>query len=115
MKQSTDNILITPPVYISLAEEVVARIPDHTWEDVKAAIITNIVDLMPSSVLEKLTNAPDDFDRAEEILDAFYLLPERKLDLIMDAFKIIGEDNTLYMLDALQLDKIQPPQDDQDS
>lgn len=115
MKQPKQETMITPPVYVSLAEEVIARIPDHTWEDVKTAIITNIVDLMPSTVLEQLTNSPDDFDRAEEILDAFYLLPERKLDLIIDAFKIIGEDNTLYMLDALQLDKIQPPQDDQTS
>lgn len=115
MEQPKQQTMITPAVYVSLAEEVVARIPDHTWEDVKAAVITNIVDLMPSTVLEQLTNSPDDFDRAEEILTEFYQLPERKLDLITDAFKIIGEENTLYMLDALQLDKIQPSQDDQAS
>lgn len=115
MKQSPKEIMITPPIYISLVEQVVARIPEHTWEDVRTAIITNIVDAMPSDILMQLTDAPDDFDRAEEILYDYYELPERKEDLIIDAFKILGEDNTLYMLDALQLEKIQAPQDDQDN
>ena len=115
MKQSEQQIMITPPVYMLLAEEVVARIPDHTWEDVRTAIITNIVDAMPSDIMIQLTDTPDDFDRAEEILYDYYELPERQLDLIIDAFKILGEENTLYMLDALQLEKIQAPQDDQDN
>ena len=107
--------MITPPVDVSLVDQVVARIPEHTCEDVRTAIITNIVDAMPSEILMQLTDAPDDFDRAEEILYDYYELPERKDDLIIDAFKILGEDNTLYMLDALQLEKIQAPQDDQDN
>ena len=107
--------MITPPIDVSLVDQVVARIPEHTWEDVRTAIITNIVDAMPSEILMQLTDAPDDFDRAEEILYDYYELPERKQDLIIDAFKILGEDNTLYMLDALQLEKIQAPQDDQDN
>ena len=70
---------------------------------------------MPADIRMQLTDAPDDFDRAEEILYDYYELPERKQDLIIDAFKILGEENTLYMLDALQLEKIQAPQDDQDN
>ena len=62
---------------------------------------------MPSTVLLQLTDSEDDFDRAEQILFDYYELPERKLDLIVDAFKIIGEENTLYLLDSMQLDKIQ--------
>ena len=107
--------MITPPIDVSLVDQVVARIPEHTWEDVRTAIITNIVDEMPADILMQLTDAPDDFDRAEEILYDYYELPERKQDLIIDAFKILGEENTLYMLDALQLEKIQAPQDDQDN
>lgn len=114
MKPSEKEIMISPPIYVSLAEEVVARIPEHTWEDVRTAIITNIVDLMPSEVLKQLTDKEDDFDRAEEILFDYYELPERQLDLIVDAFKIIGEENTLFLLDSLQLDKIQS-QSDEDS
>ncbi len=106
--------MITPSTAIdlNLVDQVVARIPEHTWEDVRTAIITNIVDAMPSSILMQLTDAPDDFDRAEEILYDYYELPERKNDLIVDAFKILGEENTLYMLDALQLEKIQTPSEE---
>lgn len=99
--------MISQPIHSSLAEEVVARIPDHTWEYVRTALITNIVDLMPSTVLLQLTDSEDDFDRAEEILYDYYELPERQLDLILDAFKIIGEENTLYLLDSMQLEKVE--------
>ncbi len=106
--------MITPSTAIdlNLVDQVVARIPEHTWEDVRTAIITNIVDAMPSSILMQLTDAPDDFDRAEEILTDYYASDERNNDLITDAFKILGEEATLYLLDALQLDKIQPPSDE---
>ena len=107
--------MITPPIDVSLVDQVVARVPEHTWKDVRTAIITNIVDEMPADILMQLTDSPDDFDRAEEILYDYYELPERKQDLIIDAFKILGEENTLYMLDALQLEKIQVPQNDQDN
>ena len=99
--------MISLPINVSLAEEVVTRIPEDSWEDVRTSIVTYIVDLMPSTVLLQLTDSEDDFDRAEQILFDYYELPERKLDLIVDAFKIIGEENTLYLLDSMQLDKIQ--------
>ena len=99
--------MISLPINLSLAEEVVTRIPEDSWEDVRTSIVTYIVDLMPNTVLLQLTDSEDDFDRAEQILFDYYELPERKLDLIVDAFKIIGEENTLYLLDSMQLDKIQ--------
>jgi hypothetical protein len=99
--------MISLPINLSLAEEVVTRIPEDSWGDVRTSIVTYIVDLMPSTVLLQLTDSEDDFDRAEQILFDYYELPERKLDLIVDAFKIIGEENTLYLLDSMQLDKIQ--------
>ncbi len=104
--------MITPAIDLNLVDQVVSRIPAWTWPDVKQAIITNVVDEMPSSVLEKLTGSPDDFDRAEEILTDYYTTDERNSDLIVDAFKILGEEATLYLLDALQLDKIQAPSDE---
>jgi hypothetical protein len=48
-------------------------------------------------------------DRAQEILDDYYASPDRNKDLIVDSFRIIGEEQTLYSLDSLQLDKITQP------
>lgn len=90
---------------LDLVDQVIEHIPSWTWEDVKQAIITNIVDCMPSDILEKLTGSYEDFDKAEEILRDYYKLPELKKDLIVDAFKLVGVENTVYLLDALQLDK----------
>ncbi len=104
--------MITPAIDLNLVDQVVIRIPAWTWPDVRQAIITNLVDEMPTFVLEQLTGSPDDFDRAEEILTDYYASDERNNDLIADAFKILGEEATLYLLDALQLDKIQPPSDE---
>lgn len=104
--------MITPastPIDLNLVEQVIERIPEWTWQSVKDAIVTNIVDEMPSSVLEQLTGSPNNFDKAEEILNDYYVLPDLKKELIVDAFKIIGDENTLYLLDSLQLDKIQNP------
>lgn len=101
--------MITPAIDLNLVDQVVSRIPVWTWADVKQAVITNLVDNMPSTVLEQLTGSPDDFDRAEEILHEYYESDERNNDLIVDAFKILGEEATLYLLDSLQLDKIQEP------
>lgn len=104
--------MITPsstPIDLNLVEQVIERIPEWTWQSVKDAIVTNIVDEMPSAVLEQLTGSPDDFDKAEEILNDYYAIPDLKKELIVDAFKIIGDENTLYLLDSLQLDKIQNP------
>ena len=91
-----------------LAKSIVERIPEHTWSDVKSSLITRIVDQMPSQVLERLTGEPDNFDRADEILDSFYQLPDKAVELMVDAITIIGDEELLFFLDSMQLDKIQP-------
>lgn len=112
--KTSDDTMITPstPIDLKLAEEVIERIPAHTWSDVCNTIITNIVDEMPSAILEHLTGSKDDFVCAEEILRNYYVMPDLKQELIIDAFKILGEENTLYILDALKLDEIQEPTDE---
>ena len=92
---------------LNLVQQVVDRIPNHTWVDVRIAIITNVVDHMPDEVLERLTNDPYGYEEADEILSTYYT-DERNFNLIEDAFNILGEETTLYLLDGLQLDKIQP-------
>ena len=91
---------------LNLVEKVCEHIPQHTWSVVRTAIIANIVDNMPSDVLQQLTNTPDDFDRAEEILIDYYKSDARCKELIEDAFKILGPENTVYLLDSLQLNNI---------
>jgi hypothetical protein len=97
---------------IDLVEQVVERIPNWTWTAVRDAIVANLVDEMPGSVVERLTGSYDNFDRAEEILIDYYKDPNRNKDLIADSFKIIGEEATLYLLDSLQLDKYMEPSED---
>jgi hypothetical protein len=90
---------------LDLVDKVVALVPQHTWKTVQEYIIDQLVDLMPSTVLEDLTGDPVGFDKAEAILYEYYNTHSNE-DLITDAFKILGEENTLYMLDSLQLNKI---------
>lgn len=94
---------------LNLVDEVCTRIPGHTWNVVRTAIIANIVDNMPSDVVQQLTNKPDDFDRAEEIVVDYYKPETRNKELIEDAFKILGPENTLYLLESLQLENIKEP------
>lgn len=94
-----------------LIDQVIDHIPRFAWTVVRDAIITNLVDSMPSNVMEKLTGDPEGFDRADEILQDYYKLDERKVNLIADAFQILGEEYTMYLLDGLQLDKLVPPDD----
>jgi hypothetical protein len=93
-------------INLDLADQVVDRIPPGTWLNVREAIIASLVDYMPSTVTERLTGDPTNFERAEEILSSYYAEDERNLNLIRDAFQILGEETTLYLLDSLQLDKI---------
>jgi len=94
---------------LDLIDQIVNLIPTHTWEQVRAAIVTNIVDNMPGSVVANLTGDYDDFDKAEEILYSYYELPEKQSELILDGFRILGKEPTVYLLDSLQLNKIQSP------
>jgi hypothetical protein len=94
-----------------LVNQVLEHIPRFAWTIVRDAIITNLVDSMPSDVVERLTGDPENFDRADEILQDYYKPNERKFNLIEDAFKLLGEENTMYLLDGLQLDKLIPIED----
>ena len=96
-------------INLDLIDDVVNRIPEWTWSVVKNRLVTDLVDSMPTTILERLTGDPGGDDRAQEILDDYYALPDRNKDLIVDSFRIIGEEQTLYSLDSLQLDKITEP------
>jgi hypothetical protein len=96
-------------INLDLIDQVVERIPEWTWHAVKQHLVTAIVDAMPTTVIERLTGDKTNDDRAQEILDDYYAPPERNNDLIVDAFRIFGEEQTLYALDALQLNKIAQP------
>ena len=96
-------------INLDLIDKVVNRIPEWTWSVVKDRLVTDLVDSMPTTVLQRLTGDPGGDDRAQEILDDYYASPDRNKDLIVDSFKIIGEEQTLYSLDSLQLDKITEP------
>ena len=96
-------------INLDLVDDVVNRIPEWTWSVVKDRLVTDLVDSMPTTVLERLTGDPGGDDRAQEILDDYYASPDRNKDLIVDSFRIIGEEQTLYSLDSLQLDKITEP------
>ena len=99
-------------INLDLIDEVVDRIPEWTWSVVKDRLVTDLVDSMPTTVLERLTGDPGGDDRAQEILDDYYASSNRNKDLIVDSFRIIGEEQTLYSLDSLQLDKITEPTND---
>jgi hypothetical protein len=92
-----------------LVDKVVKLIPEHTWNDVKATLITNIVDAMPSEVLIQLTDDPEGFEEAERILYNYYEDPVRYWNLINDSFQLLGDEYVLTLLDGMQLDKISQP------
>jgi hypothetical protein len=93
-------------INLDLVDQVITAIPDWTWPVVKERLVTDLVDEMPSTVLQQLTGNPLGDDRAQEILDDYYASDERNKDLIVDSFRILGEERTLYSLDSLQLDKL---------
>ena len=96
-------------INLNLVDLVCDNIPDWTWTVVKEQLIDAMVDAMPTHILEKLTGDPTGDERALKILDDYYRSNETNKDLIIDSFKILGEDQTTYLLDALQLEKIQQP------
>jgi hypothetical protein len=89
-----------------LIAEVVKRIPEHTWDLVKDTLITHFIDSMPSQVFIELTGDPLGFEKAEELLHNYYAVEATKEDLIIDAFKILGDDYVLTVLENLELDKV---------
>lgn len=87
-----------------LANKTIALIPDHAWTQVRQAIVTALVDCMPGSVIEQLTGNHFDFDGAEQALFEYYVdTKEQYHELIIDAFKIMGELNTIDLLNSLNL------------
>lgn len=92
-------------VDLNLVDQVVERIPEHTWEVVRASIVEQMVDRMPPEILERLTGDDHGYDQAEEILLGYYE-EDRNTNLISDAFNILGEENTLYLLDGMNLDQL---------
>ena len=68
---------------LDLIDQIVAHIPDWTWDAVCQRLVPALVDNMPGSVIGKLTGQYDNFDRAEEILFDYYTPLERKNDLIV--------------------------------
>ena len=101
-------------INLDLVDDVIDRIPKWTWSVVKDRLVTDLVNAMTTTILERLTGDPVGDDRAQEILDDYYASPDRYKDLIVDSFKIIGEEQTLYSLDSLQLDKITEPTNQED-
>lgn len=97
--------------YADLADKIVALVPEHTWSVVKEKVIEHLVDAMPSAVLRNLTGKPDDFDAADKILNDYYVMPDQKKDLILDALKVLGADYVTHVLDSMQLNKIQPTEE----
>ena len=96
-------------INLDLIDKVVDQIPEWTWAVVKDRLVAYLVDSMPTTVLERLTGNPGGDDRAQEILDDYYAPLDMNQDLLVDSFKIIGEEQTLNLLDSLQLDKITEP------
>lgn len=105
MISSTPN----PEINLDLVNQICNNIPEWTWPVVKEQLVDALVDAMPTQILEQLTGDPTGDERALEILDDYYRSDETNKDLIIDAFQILGEDQTAYLLDALQLHKIQQP------
>ena len=86
-----------------LIDKVLAMIPPDVTHLVVPALVGSLIDAMPSNVLESLTGDPLGFDRAEDILMSYYQGDDALYNLIQDSFKILGSENTLYLLVALHL------------
>ena len=89
---------------LDLVDKVIALIPDNTWNVVVPGLVDALIDAMPSDVLIKLTGDINGFDRAEEILMSYYNEPDQTQSIIADTFRILGDETTLYLLEAMHLD-----------
>ena len=89
---------------LDLVDKVIALIPDNTWNVVVSGLVNALIDAMPSDVLIQLTGDINGFDRAEEILMSYYNEPDQTQSIIADTFRILGDETTLYLLEAMHLD-----------
>jgi hypothetical protein len=90
---------------LELIDKVLELIPPDVTHLVVPALVGSVVDAMTSEILKSLTGDPSGFDKAEEILMSYYQGDNALYNLIQDSFKILGSENTLYLLDAMQLNK----------
>ena len=88
-----------------LITKITAAIPPQTWPIVLTSFVENFVDNMPSEILIKLTGEPNNFECAERILLDYYEENCKLPILIEDGFKILGPENTIWLLESLALDK----------
>jgi hypothetical protein len=103
---NTDQINEVNP---ELVDEIVKRIPEHTWEIVKILLINHILDQMPSDILEQLTGDPEGYEDAEFTLSDYYEDPKSYPLLIKDSIQLFGEESILIFLEGMQLDKVPQP------
>lgn len=92
---------MTDSINLELVNQVVSVIPVNAWPLVKDGLVNAIVDNMPSDVLKQLTGDPCGFDRAEQILRDYYAEDKMHNDLIVDSFRILGDEYTCQVLDSI--------------
>jgi len=96
---------ITKADWPDLITKITSAIPPQTWPIVLTAFVENFVDNMPAKVLIQLTGEVNDFELAERILLDYYEENCELPTLIEDGFRILGPENTIWLLESLALDK----------
>jgi hypothetical protein len=104
-----DSSTKSQAVDLNLVDQMYDLIPEWTWNLVKDHLVNLLVDIMPTTILERLTGDPTGDERALEILDDYYKSSDMNKELLIDSFKILGSEQTAYALDSLQLNKISNP------
>tara|TARA_B100000073_G_C23499007_1_gene478940 strand:- start:99 stop:470 length:372 start_codon:yes stop_codon:yes gene_type:complete len=88
-------------VNMDLVDDIVMAIPDDAWPQIKERFISMIVDQMPGPVLFSLTGEVEGYAKAETILTEFYEPDTQRIEIIIDAIKLLGDETTCYTLDLL--------------
>lgn len=89
-------------IYHDVTELIADCIPNEAWPLIRHEVIQQMLDNMPSDVMIQLTGEPDAFETAEQLLQKFYAdAPGHKL--IKDSFDLVGKEETVFILDSLNL------------
>lgn len=96
---------------MDLVDDIVMAIPEDAWDKVKDKFVELFVDEMPYDIVEQLTGDHQGFDKAETILSEYYAPDIQRIEIIIDAFRIIGPKQTAYALDLLGI----VPEDQEDT
>jgi hypothetical protein len=88
---------------LGLAKSCIDLIPSDKWSLVVKELTTDIVTLMPQQMMDEVTGDKGSQDMAEAILYQYYLVIADKEEVLIDAFRILGENQTLRILDSLEL------------